>query len=192
MEDNVVEKDLKTNQVVTRQIPRLDKNIIKDISKRGKSGRKKRYSPTTMKNGINKYFDWCEEKDEVPSIKGMMIHLKMYKDQYYKYLEYPEFTELLEHARMIISNWVENDIYKSKGLAAGKIAYAKNLHGWSDRLETNQTITKTVISTDEARAKIEMLAPKLLELLKNTNLINQLSLPEKIIEADVEESKNRL
>jgi hypothetical protein len=182
--------DITKNVVVTRQIPRLDRNIIKDISTKSKGGRKKRYSPTKMKNGINNYFEQCEKTDEIPSIKGMMIFLKMYKDQYYTYLEYPEFTEMLEHARLIISNWIENDIYRTKGLAAGKIAYAKNLHSWSDKVEQTNTVTQRVINVDEARAKIEMLAPKLLELLKNTSLVNQLAIAP-AIEAEII-TENRL
>jgi hypothetical protein len=179
------ELDLSKNFTVTRTIPRLDKDIIKDLSPRLKSGRKKRYSPTKMKNEINKYFGWCEEKDEIPSIKGMMIYLKMYKDQFYAYKEYPEFSEMMEHARLIISNWVESDIYRTKGLAAGKIAYAKNLHGWADKIDQTSTVTQRITNVDEARAKIEMLAPKLLELLKDNALINQLAIPE-TIEAEIE------
>lgn len=161
----------KKNSLVLRPIPRIDGDILPTKSK---AGRKKKYTPTKIKNAINSYFKWCEEEDELPSIKGMMIHLKMYKDQFYQYLQYPEYTNIMEHARMIIANWVETDIYNTKGMAAGKIAYAKNLHGWSDKLETSNQTTQTVISVDQARAKIEALAPKLLELMKSNMLVNQL------------------
>ena len=175
------------NTLVTRPIPRLDDNITKDI-KRSLGGRPKKITPTRMKNGINKYFEWCEENDEIPSIKGMCIHLKLYKDMFYKYVHYPEFTDIMEHARMIISNWAEMDVYSTKGMAAGKIAYMKNIHGWSDKLETNNTTETRVISVDEAKAKIEMLAPKLLELLKNQNVIDQIA--HKPVEAEIVEKKS--
>jgi hypothetical protein len=144
-----------------------------------------------MKNGINRYFEWCEKEDEMPSIKGMMIHMNMYKDQFYAYLKYPEFTDIMEHARMIISNWAENDVYNTKGMAAGKIAYMKNVHGWSDKIETNNTTTQTVITVDQAKAKIEMLAPKLLEVLNNHTTLMQITKRpnEKVVEAEVEEEK---
>lgn len=165
---------LAENTFVKRTIGRLDVDIVKE-TKKSNAGRKKKYTPTKMKNAINKYFEVCEETDDIPSIKGLMIHLKMYKDVFYAYLDYPEFSSMMEQARMMIANWIETDIYKTKGIAAGKIAYAKNLHGWSDKIDTTSTVTKTVITVDQARAKIEMLAPKILELLKNSNIVNQLA-----------------
>ena len=180
--------NLSDNQIVKRAIPRLDKNIVKDISaqnKKGAGGRKRKYTPIKMRNQINSYFELCEATDEVPSIKGLMIHLKMYKDTFYTYIEYPEFKDMLEHTRLIISNWIDTDIYHTKGLAAGKIAYAKNLHGWSDKIETSNQTTTTVISVDQARAKIEMLAPKLLELLKNNTVLSQIGTKDKVIEAEL-------
>jgi len=169
---------LENNAIVTRKIPRIDSDILK-VKRLGKQ---KKYTPTRMKNAINKYFEVCEKEDDVPSIKGLMIHLNMYKDVFYKYLEYPEFTNIMEHARMIMVNWCESDLYRSKGIAAGKIAYMKNVHDWTEKVEQNQNINQRITTVDEARAKIEMLAPKLLEILKNNNVVNQL-----VIEAEVEE-----
>ena len=165
---------LKSNQIVKRPIQRLDAGITKEI-KKGLGGRKKRYTPTKMKNEINKYFEWCEDEDSIPSIKGMMIHLKMYRDQYYQYCKYPEFADMMEAARLHIANWIEEDVYRTPGQAAGKMGYVKNLHGWSEKLETNNTTTQTVLSVESAKAKIEMMAPILLELLKNNNVVNQLT-----------------
>ena len=166
--------DLSENHIVKKAIPRLDK----DITKKKGVGRKKKFTPTKMRNAINKYLASCETLDEVPSISGLMISLKMYKDQFYTYLEYPEFADMMEHTRLIIKNWVENDIYSTKGLAAGKLAYVKNLHGWAEKIDQNSTVTShtTITNVEQARAKIEMLAPQLLELLKNNGLINQLAI----------------
>jgi len=159
-----------TNKVVKKPISRIDAGMTR-------RGNKKKYSPTRMANMINKYFKWCEDEDEIPSTKGMMIHLKMSRDMFYIYAKYPEYTDIMDHARMIMTNWIENDIYNTQGLAAGKIGWAKNNLGWADKLETSNTSTVTTISTEEARLKIESLAPMLLELLKNSNLVNQLSPP---------------
>lgn len=167
-----LETDLKENAFVTRPIARLDSGILK----KSNAGRKKRFTPTKMKNSINNYFEHCELTDDIPSIKGLMIFLKMYRDQFYTYLEYPEFNQIMEHARLIISNWAENDVYRTKGIAAGKIAYMKNVHDWTEKVEQNQNIKQTVINVEQARAKIEMLAPQLLELLKNSGLVNQLAI----------------
>lgn len=170
-------KDLENNHVVKRPIERLDKAAI-----RKNGGRPRKMTPRRMLAGINKYFDWCEEHDEVPSIKGMMIHMKMFKDQFYSYLKYPEFTDMLEQARMIISNWAEMDVYNTKGMAAGKIAYMKNVHGWADKLEQTSMVTKVQLTPDEARKRIEALAPKLLEVLRTSEVSKQIIHEAEIVE----------
>jgi hypothetical protein len=185
--------DLKeaNNALVKRPIQRLDDSIVSDIKKH-RQGRKKKYTPTKIKNAINSYFTWCETEDELPSIKGLMIHLKMYKDQFYQYLQYPEFTDIMEHARLIISNWCETDVYNTQGIAAGKIAYMKNLHAWADKVETKNETTQVTLTAEQARARIELLAPKLLEVLKsNTTLLQLAERKEetKTIEAEVVEPR---
>lgn len=161
----------KSNAVVTQPILRLHDTVV---PRKGKGGRKKKYTPTRMRNEINRYFKWCEEKDQIPSINGMMIFLKMYPDMFYKYLQYPEFTNIMETARLHIAEWFARDVYNTKGVAAGKIAYMKNIHGWQEKIETNSNVTQTVVSVDQARAKIEALAPKLLEVLKSNTVLQQL------------------
>jgi len=178
------ELDSQGNKTVTRPIPRIDKDVLK----RNTGGRKKKYTPTRMKNEINRYFEHCETNDLVPSIKGMMIFLKMYKDMFYTYLKYDGFTDLLEHARMIISEWAESDVYNTPGQAAGKIAYMKNLHGWSDKLETkNESEVRTISSVEEARLTIKTLAPQLLEVLKSEQVSSQIA--NEIEEAEIIEEK---
>jgi len=171
------DKPERVDYFACRPIPRLDKDIVKDT--RPTRGRKRKFTPTKMKNAINGYFAWVEENNEVPSIKGMMIHLKMYRDQFYVYLGYPEFAAIMEHARLIISNHIEADIYRTPGACQGKVNYAGNVLDWSSKSEVKSTVTQTIVSVDQARAKIEMLAPKLLELLKNSSLVNQL-LPDTV------------
>lgn len=162
--------ELSENSVVRRPIERLDKDVG-----RSHVGRKLRFTPTTLRNAVNKYFKWCEDSDEIPSIKGLTIYLKIYKDTFYKYMNRPEFSDILEHARLIISNWVETDIYNTKGIAAGKIAYVKNVHGWTDKIESTNTEVRVDLTPEMARAKIEMLAPKLLEVLNNNFVLDQLT-----------------
>ncbi len=163
---------LRKNSVVTQSIARLDSEVLPG-AKRSRAGRKMKYTPTKFKNLINKYFEWCEQEDRVPSITGLMINLNMYRDQFYRYVKYPDYSDIIEHTRMIISEWCANDVYRTKGQAAGKIAYMKNIHGWSEKTENHTTVQK-IVTPDEARAKIEMLAPKLLEVLKNNTVLSQI------------------
>lgn len=169
------------NHLITRPIPRIKDDILKT----NRPGRKKKYTPTKLKNAINKYFEWCEDEDELPSIKGLMIHLGMYRDVFYKYAKYPETMEIVEHARMIIANWAEEDVYNTTGMAAGKLAYMKNVHTWADKLETKNENNNTTVQLDVATAtkKIEMLAPRLLELLENSEVVKQIG--KDSIEAEV-------
>lgn len=165
------------NNIVKRPIPKIAKDVLPSI---GKSKRK--YTPTKMRNGINRYFKWCEAEDEIPSVSGLVIHLGIYRKTFYNYMNYPEFTDMIEHARLIIKDWAEADVYATKGMAAGKIAYMKNVHSWSDKLESSNYSEVKVISVDEARSKIEALAPKLLELLHSETVVDQIT--------DGKESKN--
>lgn len=162
------------NKTIKRPLPRIDADVLK---KKQRGGVKKKYTPRRMRNKINEYFEHCEEHDLVPSIKGMTIYLKLYRNAFYQYMNYPEFTDLLEHARMIISDWCETDVYNTPGQAAGKIAYMKNIHGWSDKLETkNETEVRQVTSVEEARKIISTLAPQLLEQLDESKVLtNQIA-----------------
>lgn len=185
--DITVYKDRKvalesSNKVVRSPIARLDDDIVP--TKKNRNGRKWKFTPVRLKNEINKYFDWCEENDEIPSIKGLMIHCKMYKDSFYRYIKQPQYEDILEHTRMIIGNWIEADIYNTKGMAAGKTAYAKNILGWADKIETSNVNETRIVTVDEARAKITMLAPKLLELLKNNDMVRQIASSSNVIEGE--------
>ena len=167
---------LKRNYVVKTPIARIGNH------KSPKTGRPKKITPTKMRNGINDYFKWCEENDRVPSIKGMMMHIKMERDQFYKYLEYDAYRNMLENARTAISEWVENDIYRTPGQCAGKIAYAKNIHGWADKIDTtsvNENRNTTVLTVEDAKAKIASLAhlinPELLEAVAGRYTLNQIA-----------------
>jgi hypothetical protein len=147
------------------------------VTKKRATGRSPVKTPRQMLNGMNSYFTWCEKNDRVPSIKGMMLHMKMAREYFYRYSQYDDYKELMEQARLVMEEWVENDIYRTPGQAAGKIAYAKNIHGWAERLESNIT-QQTTISVEDATAKIASLVH-----LINPELLQQVALkylPEKV------------
>lgn len=165
----------KRNFVVKTPMARIQKE-------KRKGGRSHKKTPRQMRNGINSYFGFCEDNDRTPSISGMMLHLKMGRDQFYKYMAYPEYQDIMEQAKLIINEWVANDIYRTPGQAAGKIAYAKNIHGWAEKVDTtsvNETRITQVLTVDEARTKIASLAhlidPALLESVTRSYTRNQLT-----------------
>jgi hypothetical protein len=156
---------LKKNYVMKTPLARI-------ITPRQKGGRSKTKTPRQVLNGINSYFGWCEDNDRVPSIKGMMLHMKLMRDSFYRYIEDEKYRDIMEQAKLVITEWVENDIYATPGQAAGKIAYAKNIHGWADKIDStsiNENRNTTILTVEAAKAKIASLAhlinPELLETL---------------------------
>jgi len=176
----------KHNKNVTRPITRIDKEIGK---KKRYGGKKKKFTVTRMRNGINKYFERCEKRDEPPTIKGLMIYLKMGAQSFYDYIKYPEFTELLEHTKMIITHWFELDVYTTQGRPDGKIAYMKNIHNWTDRIETKNENIEVRLTAEQARAKIAALAPALLDILdQSPETVRQIG-KEEVEEAEYVEAR---
>lgn len=181
-------KILNQNTIVRAPIARVEKQDKKN------PGRPRKITPRKMLNGINSYFEWCEQNDRVPSIKGMMLHMKMMRDQFYSYIEYPEFRDILEQARMVIAEWCENDVYRTPGQCAGKIAYMKNVHSWADKIDTtnvNENRNTTVLSVEDAKAKIASLAhlinPELLEAVTSRYTLNQIA--HKTVDAEIVSEK---
>lgn len=156
------------NRVVKSRIHRLDESVALRT-------KPYKFTPQELLKKVNKYFDECEKKDMMPSIKGMVIFLKMNRSTFTSYMHNDLFADILEQAKLVISEWCERDVYSTGGMAAGKIAYMKNVHSWADKLETNNYTEQRVLGVDEARAKIEMLAPKLLEVLKSNPVLSQLT-----------------
>jgi hypothetical protein len=166
---------LSRNRVVKAPIGRVEK-----LQSKGQ-GRPRKYSPTQVLRRTNNYFKWCEKNDRVPSIKGLMMHLKLDRMMWYRYMDEPDFMPIMEGARMVMEEWVANDIYQTPGQAAGKIAYAKNLHGWAEKVDTtsvNENRNITVLSVEDAKTKIASLAhlidPALLEALSGNYVKKQL------------------
>lgn len=155
--------ELRANAVITQPIGRV-----------AKRGRPKRFTPTKLRNRINDYFTHCEKEDNVPSIVGLTLYIKMSRDQFYQYLKYPDYAPIMEEARLIIGEWCANDVYKTRGQAAGKIAYMKNVHHWSEKVESTNTNVQ-MPSEEELMAKIAAFAPELLELVKNAMITNQIA-----------------
>lgn len=179
-----VGENLSRNKFIKSPLGRIDEDVFKQI-KRSRAGRKRKYTPVKFKNDTNKYFEHCEKRDEIPSKKGLMIFLKMSVQSFDSYKAYPEFKELIDYVELIIDHWCENDVYKTQGVAAGKIAYMKNVHGWKEKQEIEQTVSNR--SVDEARAKIEALLPDLLEHIKRQALGQRIMI-EEVVDANVEDN----
>jgi hypothetical protein len=167
--------DYNNNKLIRQPIARIDQDVMKNIRKT-KVGRKLKFTPTKLKNGVNGYFAECEKKDKVPSKTGLMLFLKMSPPMFYAYMDRVEFKEIMTFAEMIIEEWCSSDVYATPGAASGKIAYMKNKHDWREKQEIDQTTQN--ISIDEARIKIEAFLPQLLESIRKKAMDNKLEAPE--------------
>jgi hypothetical protein len=179
---------LSKNTLIRKPLPRLGKRVG---SKRGSA---KKFTPTRMRNAINRFFAQCEKRDDMPTIKGLMIYLGMDQSQFYQYLKYPEFTDMMEHTRLIISHWAEETVFKCEGRTEGKIAYMKNVHAWSDKIETKNENLQVTLTPEQAKARIEALAPRLLEVLKDQRTVNQIGVADRepeVIDVEVVEEPRR-
>jgi hypothetical protein len=171
---------LKSNRVVRTQIGRI-------VSEKVRKTRQKRKTPRQVQNSINAYFSWCEDNDRVPSINGMMLHMKFTRVHFYDLEKRPEYHDILDRARLAMAEWVESDIYQTPGQAAGKLAYAKNKWDWSEKVSTtnvNENINTTILTVEDARAKIAALAhlinPQLLEAVTSKYTLDQIAHIEEV------------
>lgn len=180
----------KTSPVRRNQIPKEERDneaegsLLKRVPRN--VGRPKKFTPTKFRNRINDYFATCEKQQCYPNIKGMMLHLGMAKEQFYNYDKYPEMQPIVEWARTVMENWSMNDLWKTQTSNTNKQLVAKVNHGWSE----DKQVTHIHMDKGQALAKLEALAPLLLEVLKNQGLLEKLLVPQiesKPIEADFED-----
>ena len=141
-------------------------------------GRPKRFTPTKFRNRINDYFAWCEKEMTYPNIKGMMLHLGMSRDQWYQYEKYPEMRPILEWARDAMESWSMNDLWNTNTSNTNKQLVAKTNFGWQEE----RTVTHITMDKSQALAKLEALAPILLEAIKQNNLLEHLVKPSVDVE----------
>ena len=95
-----------------------------------KGGSSLRFTPAAMQEKLDEYFDITPVEDI--TLTGVCIHLGIYKDTFYNYAKRPEFTEMINMARMKIENSYEVSL-KRYG-RAGDIFALKNF-GWRDKQE---------------------------------------------------------
>lgn len=147
-----------------------DENQILKRVPRG-AGRPKRFTPTKLRNRINDYFAWCEKKQAYPNVKGCMLHLGMARDQWYQYEKYPEMKPILDWARDAMEAWSMNDLWKTQSSNTNKQLVAKVSHGWTEEKQ----VTHVHMDKEQALARLEALAPMLLEALKSQLVLEQIT-----------------
>lgn len=103
-------------------------------------------TPEAMQKVIDAYFDSCWDIDEDGkrkqtrpyTITGLALALGMSRRALLDYEKKDEFLPTIKRAKLIVENWVEEQLYR-KTQVTGAIFNLKNNYGWKDKNETDIT-----------------------------------------------------
>lgn len=95
-------------------------------------------SPETFDKLVDSYIDLCKQANEPILLTGMILSLGLNsRDSFYEYQKYPEFSDSVKRARMLIEMEYEKRL-NSGSNAAAPIFALKNF-GWTDKQELEHT-----------------------------------------------------
>ena len=101
---------------------------------------------------IEKYFDGKD--DGMVTITGLAFALGFTdRRSFYDYEKNSEFSHTIKRARFAIACSYEESLREGKN-TAGNIFGLKNIDGWADKQEIEQTIDSTVVNTDVDLTKL--------------------------------------
>ena len=93
-------------------------------------------SPETFDMLVDSYIDMCKQANEPILLTGMILSLGLNsRESFYQYQDYPEFTDSVKRARMLIEMEYEKRL-NSGSNAAAPIFALKNF-GWTDKQEVD-------------------------------------------------------
>lgn len=183
-----LKKKYEEQKKMLKMLTAEEKFEIKDQFKGINGGRKRKYTPAKMKNRIVDYFARMKAMNRPPTKSGLMVHLKMHRDQFYQYASYPEFKDIMEQTAVMIENWYEEALILNKYSASGLQFALKNRFGWTDtqtiRHEDGGNVEENLVR------KIEALAPELAGFFKaNTDRL-AIESKQKVIDVSLEEAND--
>jgi hypothetical protein len=89
---------------------------------------------------VDGYFDLCRQNSEPILLTGMILSLGLVsKEAFYNYETYPEFSDSVKRARMLVEMEYEKRLNTASAVAAPIFAL-KNF-GWKDKQEVALTTT---------------------------------------------------
>lgn len=101
-------------------------------------------SPETFDNLVDTYILTCQDPGNPKAITltGMVLALGLCsKDSFYDYEQFPEFTDSVKRARLLVEHEYENRLVAGSN-AAAPIFALKNF-GWKDKHEVDQNTNLT-------------------------------------------------
>ena len=88
------------------------------------------------------YLDQCDAADDPPTLTGLALQMGYAGGSgLIERCKSPPWSDLLTHARARIEIWWVRKLVLGGAAAAGAIFALKNLAGWTDKQEINQTVT---------------------------------------------------
>jgi len=131
-----------------------------------KVGRKRLIdSPETFDMLVDTYVQMCKDSQEPILLTGLILSLGLVsKDSFYDYQKYPEFSDSVKRARMLVEMEYEKRLNVGSN-AAAPIFALKNF-GWSDKQEINHTSDDNSMSPV---AGITVTQAEVKEILKELN-----------------------
>ena len=100
-----------------------------------KSGRKPQYeSAKQMQALIDKYFDYCLEKNRPLTIGGLAYFLDLTRQGVLNYQGRPGFVDAISRAKRKIQLFAEESLYDKERFKGAQFSL-KNNHGWKDKQE---------------------------------------------------------
>ena len=113
-------------------------------------------SPQEFDERVDVYIEWCRMEGKPILLTGMILALGFNsKDTFYSYENYPEFTDSVKRARLLIEMEYEQRLNTANS-ATGPIFALKNF-GWSDKQEVD--LTTGGDKMNQAPTIIQLVAP---------------------------------
>jgi len=103
------------------------------------AGRKLKYqSEEELQAGIDEFFRECEERDEIPTISGLALHLGISRVTLVNYGNNDQFFNTVARARQKVERTIEQKLF-DKNAARGAEFNLKNNFLWKDQQHVDQT-----------------------------------------------------
>jgi|SRR6056297_3067378 len=110
-----------------------------------KGGRPKAFkSKEELQKKIDKYYEYCEEKDKPSTFAGAAYFLEVDRQTLYNYKEKEEYFDTIKKLRDRIKLAMEERLADTSPNKTGMIFLAKN-YGYTDKQEIDHTINAEVI-----------------------------------------------
>lgn len=98
-----------------------------------------------LQEGINKYFQDCDDREKPYTMSGLAESLEIDRDTLVNYGKRDLFSALIKKAKRKVERQLEENALMGKANATFTIFNLKNNYGWQDKTEVETTGSKNGI-----------------------------------------------